>query len=375
MTIEIRQHKPGSNLKDFLRAPREFMRDDSNYVSPLDMMIRDMLSPKKNPFFEHGEAALFTAHRNGKLVGRISAQIDREHLQRYEDKTGFFGFFDTVEDEDVAKALMQTAEDWLRARGMKRIRGPLSLSINEEVGLLVDGFDSPNVLFMAHHAPYQQRLAETTGLAKVKDLYAFHWEMGSLPRRIRDAHQRVSEYPEVRLREVNFSAEIDELVRIQDDAWKHNWGHVSMTPAEAKQFAKDLALLIDKRIAVVAEINGDLAAMAIAVPNLNEAIRDMRGKLSPANVAKLLWRLKVKGTKSGRLVFLGIKEAYRKQKRYGFLALALVAEIAERGHKAGYEWAELSWTLEDNAAVNTLIKLAGGKLYKTYRLYEKSLNA
>lgn len=375
MTIEIRQHKPGSRLKEFLRAPREIMREDSNYVSPLDMMIRDMLSPKKNPFFEHGEAALFTAHRGGKLVGRISAQIDHEHLKRYEDRTGFFGFFDTTEDEEVAKALITAAEDWLRARGMQRIRGPLSLTINEEVGLLVDGFDTPNVLFMPHHRPYQQRLAEVAGLEKAKDIYAFHWTMGALPPRIHKAHTQIINCPEVRLREINFQAEIDELVGIQDDAWRHNWGHVSMTAAEAKQFAKDLSLLIDKRIAIVAEINGDLAAMAIAVPNLNEAIRDMAGKVSAVNIAKLLWRLKVQGTKSGRLVMLGIKERYRKQKRYGFLALAMVAEIAERGRKAGYEWAELGWTLEDNAPVNMLIKISGGQQYKTYRIYEKSLYA
>jgi hypothetical protein len=258
---------------------------------------------------------------------------------------------------------------------MKRIRGPLSLTINEEVGLLVDGFDTPNVLLMPHHRPYQQKLAEATGLEKVKDVYAFHWKMGALPKRVHDAHKHVAAFPEIHLREINFEAEIDELVRIQDDAWRHNWGHVSMTPAEAKQFAKDLALLIDKRIAIVAEINGDLAAMAIAVPNLNEVIFDMGGKVSATNVAKLLWRLKVRGTKSGRLAMLGIKEEYRKQRRYGFLALALVAEIAERGRKAGYEWAELSWTLEDNAPINMLIKVSGGDLYKTYRIYEKALSA
>lgn len=373
MTIEIRKHAPGSKLKDFLRAPREILKEDPNFVCPLDMMIRDMLSPKSNPFFEHGEAALFTAHRNGELVGRISAQIDREHLKRYQDDTGFFGFFDTIDDEEVGKALMAEAEQWLRRKGMKRVRGPLSLTINEEVGMLIEGFDSPNVLFMAHHAPHQKRIAESTGLEKVKDLFAFRWEMGSLPKRAKKAHDIVAGYPEVRLREVDFKKEIDELVEIQDDAWRHNWGHVSMTQAEAKQFAKDLALLLDKRIAIVAEINGELAAMAIAAPNLNEAIRDLDGKLSPAGIAKLLYRLKIQGTKSGRLVFLGIKEKYRKQKRYGFLSLAMVAEIAERGRKAGYEWGELGWTLEDNAPINLLVKLVGGKLYKTYRIFEKPL--
>ena len=373
MPIEIRQHKPGNGLSDFLRVPHLLLGNDPNWVPPLDMMMKDTLTPSKNPFFEHAEAALFTAHRDGKLVGRISAQIDREHLKRYGDETGFFGFFDTIDDEEVGKALVDAAKRWLTERGMKRIRGPLSLSINEEVGTLVDGFDTPNVLFMAHHRPYQDRVAQAAGLSKAKDLFAFRWEMGTLPKRAQRAHEQISSYPEVRLREANISKEIGELIAIQDDAWRHNWGHVSMTQAEVAQYSKDLALLIDKRLALVAEINGELAAICLAVPNLNEAIRDLRGKLVPLGVPKMLYRLKLKGLASGRLVMLGIKEKYRKQKRYGFLAMAMVAEIAERGRQAGYKWGELSWTLEDNTPINLLIKAAGGKHYKTYRVYEAPL--
>lgn len=373
MTIEIRQHQPGTKLTDFLSVPKRVLRDDPNYVSPLDMMIRDMLSPKSNPFFKHSEVALWTAHRAGVPVGRISAQVDGEHQRRYQDKVGFFGYFDCIDDIAVAEGLMASAQTWLRARNMQHMRGPLSLSVNEEIGMLVDGFDAPNVMFMGHHAPHQQRMAEATGLQKVKDLYAFHWKTGSLPRRAYAAHEQITELPEVRFREADFKREIEQLVAIQDDAWRHNWGHVSMTNAEAAQFAKDLALLIDPRIAIVAEIGGELAAMAIAAPNLNEAIRDLGGELSPIGVAKLIYRLKVQGLKSGRLVMLGIKEKFRKQKRYGALSLAMVAEMAKRGEAAGYEWAELGWTLEDNAPINLLIKVAGGRHYKTYRIFQKPL--
>ena len=370
MSIEIRQHTPGKDLSDFLRVPYEILGEDPNWVPALDLMMRDMLTPAKNPFFQHADVALFTARRDGKLAGRISAEVDREHLKRYQDATGYFGFFDTIDDDRVGQALVAAAKNWLANKGIKRMRGPLSLSINEEVGTLVDGFDSPNVLFMGHHLPYQDRVASAAGLEKAKDLFAFRWEMGSLPKRAQRAHDQIMSYPEVRIREAEFGKEIRELIAIQDDAWRHNWGHVSMTEAEAAQFASDLALLLDKRIALVAEINGELAAICLAVPNLNEVIRDFRGKLLPLGLPKLIWRLKIKRPKSGRLVLLGIKEEYRKQKRYGFLAMALVAEIAERGRKAGYEWGELSWTLEDNTPVNLLIKACGGKHYKTYRVYE-----
>lgn len=373
MTIEIRKHAPGKQLKDFLHVPHLILGDDPNWVPPLNLMMADTLTPKKNPFFLHADVALFTAYRNGKPVGRISAQIDREYLKRYDDGTGFFGFFDTIDDEEVAKALVAAAEQWLLERGMQRMVGPMSFSVNEELGTLIDGFNSPNVIYMPHHRPYQDRIALSTGLVKAKDLFAFRWEMGALPKRAQRAHEQVKGYPEVRLRSIDFKRDIGQLIQIQDDAWRHNWGHVSMTQAEADKLVEDLGLLIDPQIAIVAEISGELAGMALAVPNLNEAIADLKGKLLPLGVLKLLWRLKVKRVKSGRLVLLGIKEKFRKQKRYGSLAMAIVAEIAERGRVAGYEWAELSWTLEDNAPVNLLIRAAGGQHYKTYRLYEKPI--
>lgn len=370
MTIEIQQYAPGKGLSDFLRVPQVTMGDDPNWVPTLDMMAKEQLTPGKNPFFEHADAALFVAKRDGKLVGRISAQVDQEHLRRYDDATGYFGFFDTIDDPEVARRLVDTAKAWLSARGMKRMRGPMSLSVNEEVGLLIDGFDSPNMMFMPHHRPYQGQLAEAAGLEKAKDLFAYRWDMQKLSARAERAHQQIMGYPEVRLREVDLATEIPKLIEIQDDAWRNNWGHVSMTEAEAKQLAKDMAMLIDKRLAIVAEINGELAAMCVALPNLNEAIHDLKGKLLPLGLPKLLWRLKVRGLKTGRLPLLGIKEQYRKQKRYGFLAMAMVAEIAERGRKAGYEWGELSWLLEDNTPVILLVRAAGGRKYKTYRVYE-----
>lgn len=371
--IEIVPVEPGKKLDAFLRLPRDLYADDPAFVPPLDMMVKDLLTPKSNPFFDHAEVALFTAKRGGKVVGRISAQVDREHLKKHDDATGFFGFFDTIDDDEVGKALIEAAQQWLRAKGMKRMRGPLSLSINDESGTLVDGFEHPNVLLMPHHKPYQDRVAKAAGLEKAKDLYGFRWEMQKLNKRADRAAEAIAQYPEVRLREADFENEIDELIQIQDDAWCHNWGHVSMTSKQAKHFAKDLALLIDRRITVVAEINGELGAMCLAVPNLNEAIADLGGKLLPFGFAKLIYRLKVKNPKSGRLVMLGIKEKFRNQKRYGYLSMAMVAKVAEAGRQAGYEWGELGWTLEDNTPINLLCRAAGGKHYRTYRLYEQAI--
>lgn len=373
-SIEIRRHAPGSDVSDFIQAAKEVFRDDPHFVPPLNLMLKDQLSPK-SPFFDHAEVMLFTARRGGKLVGRISAQVDREHLRRYDDQTGFFGFFDTIDDLEVGRALVAAAETWLADRQMKVMRGPMSLSVNQEVGTLIDGFDTPPMVMMTHSRAHQDRVALGSGLTKAKDLYAWRWEVGpDMPTRTLKALDDMKALG-VRFRTVDLGREIDELVSIQDDAWRTNWGHVSMTPKEAKQLKSELSLIIDPAIAIVAEVEGQLAAMGLAIPNLNEAIQDFEGGLSPTKVAKLLWRLKVDHPKSARVALLGVREGIRKQKKYMPLALALIAELNRRGYQRGYEWAELSWTLEDNGPVNTMIRVAGGRIYKTYRVYEKPVKA
>lgn len=381
MTIEIRQHAPGRDLADFIRVPHVVFGAatrgaDTSWIPSLDLMVKEQLSPKKNAFFEHADAALFTAWKDGALVGRVSAQVDREHLARWHDDTGFFGFFDTIDDPAVGQALIAAAENWLRARGMKRVRGPLSLSINEEVGTLVEGFDTPPMIMMSHHMPHQGGIAEACGLVKAKDLYCWRYDVVDLPPRVLKAHVEVSAMPEVRLRTLdprNLDAELRLVLEIQDDAWRDNWGHVSLTPTEAKKAVEALKLVVERELAIIAEVDGAPAAMCIALPNLNEAARDLGGKLLPFGWAKLLYRLKVGTPKTARLCLLGIKKEYRSVKRYGALSLAMVAEIQQRGRRLGVEWGELSWTLEDNAPVNLLIRTMRGQLYKKYRIYEKAL--
>lgn len=376
MSVEVEGFQPGERTKEFVNATAPLYRDDPNYVAPLRMELTDRLTPGKNPFWEHAEGRYFLAKRNGKVVGRISAQIDREHLRHHKDDAGFFGFFDTIDDQEVADALLNAARAWLRQRGMKVMRGPFSLSINEESGVLVDGFDTPPALSMPHHRSYQHTLIENAGLTKAKDLWAWKYITDEPPLRARRAWEAMNDLPEVSFRSVDPSRmreELDKILEIFNDAWADNWGFVPATEAEVAQVAKDMRLIIDPRLAFFAEIDGEPVGMVICLPNLPAMVHDLDGKLFPFGWAKFFWRLKVVKPSSARLMILGIKRSLRGKKRYGALSTAMYAELAYRGIQHGYKWAELSWTLEDNRAINLGIKAMGGKVYKTYRVYEEPL--
>lgn len=376
--VQIRQHRPGWNVGAFVQAAHEVYRDDPNWIAPLDLEMRQRLSPWGNPFFKRGEVALFTAWRNGQLVGRCSAQIDHEHLRVWNDDTGFFGFFDTIDDEEVGRALLDAAAEWLRKHNMKRMRGPMSLYVNEELGLLVEGFEHPPVVMMAHSRPYQGRLCEAAGLTKELDLLAWRYDASTpTPARVIKAWQDVKAMPEVRLRSVDTSKmqrEIEAVMEIYNDAWQGKWGMVPALPEEVKKVAEDLKLILDKDLAFIAEINGEPMGMCIMLPNINEALADLRGKLLPFGLAKLLWRLKVRHPSSTRLMMLGIRGAARHNiRRYGGLSAAMYLEVKQRAVAKGYTWGELSWTREDDGAINAGIRMMGAKPYKRYRIYHKPL--
>lgn len=283
MAVEIRETPIGGNLKDFLNVVDHIYRDDPQYVRPLNMEIKDRLS-LKNPFFEHGEAVIFTAYRSGFCVGRCTASIDREHLSRYNDDTGFFGFLDTIDDQEVATALLDNARRWLADRGMKRVRGPQSLCINEEIGNLVDGFDTPPMIMMTHHRPYQDALIKGAGFEKVKDLYAWRYTVGEVPRRARKAQADVEAMPEVRTRTVdmkNLEGDVRTIMDIYNDAWSENWGFVPLTEKELSKMASDMKLILIPKLAYITEIDGEAAAVALALPNINAMIQDLNGSLFP----------------------------------------------------------------------------------------------
>ena len=375
--VDIRQYPMGGGVDDFLNLVDVVYRGDPAYVRPLDLLVKDQLSPRKNPFFEHGEGAIFCAYRGGACVGRVTAQIDREHLRRYNDDTGFFGFLDTVDDEEVSRALLRRAEEWLAAKGMKRARGPLSLTINEETGCLVEGFDTPPYVAMPHHRPYQVSLIEKAGYAKAKDFFAWKYLVGEPNARVKRAYEEIKALPEISYRTLslkNLDRDVELFVDIFNDCWSDNWGFVPYTQTEVRKMAADYKLLIMPEITCIVSIDGEPAAVALAVPNLNELVRDMRGKLFPMGLPKLLWRLKVSGPKSARLVFLGIRRKWRNVRKYAALSAFIYAQMNEGGKSLGIREGELGWTLEDNGRVNAGIQMMGARVYKKYRVYEKALN-
>ncbi|MGC4069142.1 MAG: hypothetical protein QM784_31745 [Polyangiaceae bacterium] len=382
MAIEIHEHVPGKDVEAFIAAGKEVFRFDPTWVAPLDFEFRDRLNPKKNPLFQRAEVALFTARKNGRLVGRCSATVDREHLRVHQDETGFFGFIDTIEDQEVATALMAHAEAWLRTKGMKRMIGPISLYFNDEVGCLVEGFDLPPNVMMAHSRTYQHRLIEGYGCSKEKDLLCWRYDVTlPFPKRVIKAWEQIRSLPEVTLRSIdvdNLPQEMANVMSIYNDAWEGKWGMVPALPAEVKKVAEELKLIVDPDVAFIAEIGGEAVGMCIMVPNLNEAIYDLNGRLFdcglPIGAAKLLYRMKVRKPKSTRLMMLGIRSDVRQNvKRYGGLSAAMYVEVAKRGAAKGYQWGELSWTREDDAPINLGIRSMGAYIYKRYRVFQKAI--
>ncbi|MBI4702440.1 MAG: hypothetical protein HY744_15075 [Deltaproteobacteria bacterium] len=380
MGIEIRElvDADAGVRRAFLEVAAQIYAGDPCWVRPLDMDIVDRFNRRKNPFFQHGEATAWVAWQGGRPVGRVSASVDHEHLRLHRDGAGFFGFFDTIDDAEVAGALLERAQSWLAARDLERMRGPLSLCINEESGCLVDGFDSSPMFMMPHHLPYQAGLIEGAGLRKLKDLYAWKYEIGRVPPRAERGHDEIARLPEVSARPIRKKTLEEDMRVVMDifnDAWSDNWGFVPMTEQEVVKTAQDVKLIAIEDITRLVFIDGEPAAVALGLPNLNECIQDLNGSLFPFGFVKLLWRLRVRGPKSGRLILLGIRKKYRQIRRYAGLSAYLYVALNRSSQLLGMTRAELSWTLEDNAAVNVGIKMMGGSIYKTYRIFEKAIGA
>ena len=375
MTVDLREIPLGGKLKPFLDVVDTIYAGDPSFVRALDLDTKGRLDPK-NPYFSHGEGTNFVAYRTNRPVGRITAHTNRLHLDRYQDGVGFFGFFDTIDDPEVARALIDRAADWLRARGMRAIRGPLTLNMAEEVGCLAEGFETPPMLLMPHHRPYQAGLIEQAGLKQVREMFAWRYTFGKIAPRALRGHESITKLPEVRVRRVdmkNLQRDVAQMLDIYQDAWSDTWAFVELTSAEAAKIGQDLKLIAVPELTRIIDIDGEPAAMAYALPNINELIRDFGGKLFPLGLPRLLYRLKVKGAKTARVVGLGIRQKYRNARKYAGLSAFLYVELNRSGQKLGIEWGELSYTDEANAPVNVGIKLMGGEIYKKYRLYERPI--
>ncbi len=375
LTIEKVEGKKA--LDQFIRLPWFVFKDDPNGVPPLIIERRGHLNRKQNPYFEHAEVALWIAKRKGRAVGRISAQIDENYLAHHQDESGQFGFLDAVNDPLVFDTLMKTAEDWLHKRGIKRAVGPFSLSINDESGLLVDGFDTPPFVMMGHARPYYQAHVERQGYQKAMDLFAYGYDpFKSLEPKVEKMLARIRRNPDVHVRildKARYENDIRVVLDIFNDAWSDNWGFVPFTERELSHIAKELKPLIRPEMVIIAEVKGVPSAMAVAFPNLNEAIADLNGALLPFGWLKLLWRLKVSRIKSGRLALMGVKKQFRNSLLGSGLGLTVIDQIRLNSQSIGITKGELGWVLEDNPQMWRMIEAVGGTRDKVYRVYQKDL--
>jgi GNAT superfamily N-acetyltransferase len=335
-----------------------------------------LLSRTENPFFEHGEAEYFTAERGGEVVGRIAAISNRLHNETHGDRVGFFGFFECVDEQSVADALFEAAASWCRALGHDVLRGPASFSVNDECGLLVDGFDTPPTLMMPHNPRYYIGLLERAGFTKAKDLWVYQGgtEKGyvPVPERLARATELIRQRQGITLRPLNmkdFQGEVERIKELYNSAWEKNWGFVPMTEHEIDHLAEQFKPVVIPELVPMAEKDGKLIGFGIALPDLNVVFRKNRsGRLFPM-ILKLLWALKTRRIRRARILLLGIEPGYRGKGIDAMLYHWIWIRSAERG----IYWGEAGWILEDNPAMNAGLEKMTFRVYKTYRLYDRQL--
>lgn len=365
------------DLDRFIRLPTRLYDGAGGFVAPLAIERRDALRPERNPYFKHGTAQYWLAWRDGRPVGRISAQIDHLYLQRHGADTGHFGFLDATDDPAVFGALLGAAERWLAERGMRRILGPLSLSTNEECGLLVEGFEAPPMLMMGFAPRYAAGHLAALGLRKARDLVAYDLVIPDpSPAAIQRRIARLPTIARAALRPLDMSRYDSELMTVIDifnDAWSENWGFVPFTEPEMRHAARSMRPLIRPDLVWIAELDGEAAAMIVCLPNLNEAIAGLNGRILPFGWIRLLWRLKVAGLESGRVLLMGLRKRHHKSAIGTVLIYALLERLRVGMLRAGLRRVELSWVLEDNLAMRRVIEDIGARVYKTYRIFEKEI--
>ncbi|GIV96233.1 MAG: hypothetical protein KatS3mg057_0890 [Herpetosiphonaceae bacterium] len=384
MTARLRivpVHTPSDRMR-FIKFPWKVYRGrerDPYWVPPLIFERKRFFDPLKNPFFEHAEVQLFLAERDGETVGTIAAIINHSHNEFHNEQAGFFGCFEVLDDPEAACALLDTAVSWVAARGMTIIRGPANFSTNDECGLLIDGFDSPPVVMMTYNPPRYVEYIERFGFRKAMDLYAYIVEQENANLRRSDGRPskfvRVAEaarqqsgvtFRKVRMHE--FDLEVDRAWQVYNRAWERNWGFVPMTKAEFYKLAHGLKSFLDPDLLFVAEDNGEPVGISVSLPDINIPLLHMNGRLLPFGWARFLWwRRKISTI---RVMIMGVVPEYRGR---GIDAV-FYYDTFRIGTSKGYNRAEMSWILESNVQMNRILRSFGGRVYKTYRMYELPLD-
>ena len=375
--VTIRPVQSKKDKKAFVDFAWEVYKDDPAWVPPLKDEVHGLITPGKNPWFEHARAQLWLAERGAKTVGRISAQVDDLVQEHMGQGTGQWGFFDAL-DAEAAAALIKAAEDWLRQQGMTRALGPISLSIWDEPGLEIEGFAEPPTAMMGHHRPEYQAWIEAAGYEKAKDLLTYalnieHWEDPKIDRLIAMGERN----PRIRIRMVDkskFNEEARLILNLLNDAWSNNWGYVPLTEAEIKYAGKKLKPIIFNELVRVAELDGEPVAFMLTIPDINELIKDLNGELFPFNFIKLLWRLRKPRARRLRVPLMGVARKLHHTRLASQLAFMMIEYTRRDGTKKyGATHGEFGWILEDNKGMLSIAQLPGAAVNHRYRIYEKQL--
>ncbi len=376
-SISIEPVSTKAERRAFVDFAWEAYRDDPVWIPPLRAEIHALLDPKKNPWFGHGRAALWVARRDGKIVGRISAQVDDLVQMHMQDGLGQWGMFEAL-DGDAAAALIATAEGWLRGQGMSAALGPISISIWDEPGLLIEGFDQPPMAMMGHHRPAYRGWIEAAGYAKAKDLLTYDLDIDkdqpTLIKRMVAAGEKNSR---IRIRNVDkskFDSEAAIILNLLNDAWSDNWGFVPLTDAEIAYAGKKLKPIIYEDLVRIAELDGEPVAFMLTIPDVNEMTADLNGKLFPFGFVKLLWRLRNPKVSRIRVPLMGVTKRLHGTRLAGTIAYMLIEYIRRACvENYGVQQGEFGWVLEDNQGMMSIAELPGATINHRYRVYQKTL--
>jgi hypothetical protein len=348
--------------------PFKLYKDYENWVPPLISEQKKLFNRDKNPFWKHADYQAFLAYRDGEIVGRVAGLVDERHNEFHKDKIGFFGFFESIHDDEVTRQLLDAAKEWIKSKGKDTLRGPMSPSQNDIFGILIEGYDHPPKLMMPYNPPYYKELMENYGLKKAKDMLSFYKDskVGIPPRikRIADIARRRTKVNVRTLDTKNLNRDVEVIKDLYNKAWELNWGFVPMTSEEMDDAYAMLKQIYDPELILIAEVKGKPVGLGITVPDINEALIKINGKLFPFGLFKLLWYKK--RIKSCRSLIFGFLKEYRNTG----IPLVVFEETEKNGLRNGYEWGEIGWNLEDNDAINQFDSQIGGRIYKRQRVYE-----